>query len=148
MNCAAIHRSMGLGSSFVRSLSMDTWSEKQLRLMALGGNKKLRDQFQNYDLNDETVQIRYNTKAADFYRKYLRGLSENIPMNEGPPDYEVGRAQIPAEEKDLIDMGGREAPRSDFNTAPEHDPFHMFGALGHVASSVKDLGSSAISGAS
>jgi len=79
MNCAAIHRSMGLNASFVRSLGMDTWSEKQLRLMALGGNKKLRDHFQNYDLNDETVQVRYNTKAADYYRKLLRGLSENIP---------------------------------------------------------------------
>jgi ADP-ribosylation factor GTPase-activating protein 2/3 len=43
MNCAALHRSMGINVSFVRSLSMDTWSEKQLRLMALGGNKALRD---------------------------------------------------------------------------------------------------------
>lgn len=55
MNCAALHRSMGVAISFVRSLSMDTWSEKQLKLMALGGNKKLREFFQNYDLNDESV---------------------------------------------------------------------------------------------
>jgi len=42
-------------TSFVRSLSMDTWSEKQLRLMALGGNKKLKAFFDNYDLNEESV---------------------------------------------------------------------------------------------
>jgi ADP-ribosylation factor GTPase-activating protein 2/3 len=36
---------MGVAVSFVRSLSMDTWSEKQLKLMALGGNKKLREFF-------------------------------------------------------------------------------------------------------
>lgn len=45
MNCAAHHRSMGAHVSFIRSLSMDTWTEKQLRLMALGGNKKLKDLF-------------------------------------------------------------------------------------------------------
>ena len=56
MNCAALHRSMGVNVSFVRSLSMDTWSEKKLKLMAMGGNKKLKEFFQIYDLNDESVQ--------------------------------------------------------------------------------------------
>ena len=45
MNCAALHRSMGTGISFIRSISMDAWTEKQLKLMALGGNKKLKDFF-------------------------------------------------------------------------------------------------------
>ena len=43
MNCAALHRSMGLSISFVRSLSMDSWTEKQLRMMALGSNKNLKN---------------------------------------------------------------------------------------------------------
>ena len=82
MNCAAIHRSLGVHISFVRSLSMDTWSEKQLKLMSIGGNKKLHEYFQNYDLNDESVQTRYKTKAADFYRVQLRTESDNIPLND------------------------------------------------------------------
>ena len=45
MNCAALHRSMGVATSYVRSLSMDTWSERQLELMALGGNKELKNYF-------------------------------------------------------------------------------------------------------
>lgn len=61
---------------------MDTWTEKQLRLMALGGNKKLKDLFQNYDLNEESVQKRYNTRACEFYRLQLRSISENIPFND------------------------------------------------------------------
>ena len=48
--------------------------------MALGGNQKLKDFFQNYDLNDETVQVRYNTNAASFYRQMLRSSSENVPF--------------------------------------------------------------------
>ena len=98
MNCAALHRSMGVNVSFVRSLSMDTWSEKKLKLMALGGNKKLKEFFQIYDLNDESVQQRYNTRAADFYRLKLRSMGENIPFDEQNPSYEIGREQVPQDE--------------------------------------------------
>lgn len=82
---------MGLNVSFVRSLSMDTWNEKQLRLMALGGNKALKDYFQNYDLNEENINMRYNTRSADFYRLKLRCMSEMIPFNDDAPNYEAGR---------------------------------------------------------
>jgi ADP-ribosylation factor GTPase-activating protein 1 len=55
MNCAAIHRSLGVNFSFVRSLSMDSWNEKQLKMMSLGGNKNLSEYFQFYELNEESV---------------------------------------------------------------------------------------------
>ena len=51
---------------------MDTWLESQLKLMALGGNKKLRDFFQNYDLNEEEVNVKYNSCASEYYRVLLR----------------------------------------------------------------------------
>ena len=41
LKCAGVHRSMGVQVSFVRSLTLDSWSEKQLRMMSLGGNLKL-----------------------------------------------------------------------------------------------------------
>ena len=88
MNCAALHRSMGLGTSFVRSLSMDTWTEKQLRLMALGGNAKLKSFFENYDLHEENLQLRYSTRAAEYYRLQLRSVCENIPFDEEKPSYD------------------------------------------------------------
>jgi ADP-ribosylation factor GTPase-activating protein 2/3 len=45
MNCAAVHRSLGVHNSFVKSLSMDQWTDKQLKLMSLGGNKHLYEYF-------------------------------------------------------------------------------------------------------
>lgn len=50
---------------------MDTWNEEQLKLMSMGGNKNLFDFFDHYDLNEEGVQTKYNTKAADFYRQMV-----------------------------------------------------------------------------
>ena len=68
LNCSGIHRSYGVHISFVRSISMDSWSDKQLKCMSLGGNKALHDFFQEYDLNSESSDVRYHTRAAEFYR--------------------------------------------------------------------------------
>jgi len=45
ITCAGAHRSLGVGTSFVRSLHMDTWSEAQLESLRQGGNAQLRDYF-------------------------------------------------------------------------------------------------------
>lgn len=66
--------------------------------MALGGNTKLQEFFQIYDLNDESVQQRYGTRGADFYRLQLRTMCENIPLSDQKPTYESGREQMPVSE--------------------------------------------------
>ncbi|KAH9977661.1 hypothetical protein BGW80DRAFT_1435409 [Lactifluus volemus] len=38
LQCAGIHRGFGVHISFVRSVSMDTWQEDQVRRMKIGGN--------------------------------------------------------------------------------------------------------------
>ena len=55
MNCAGVHRGLGVHISLVRSQSMDSWNEKQLKFMSLGGNAKLAQYFKNYDLDDEPL---------------------------------------------------------------------------------------------
>lgn len=49
-------------------------------------------------MNDESVQLRYSTRAAAYYRLHLKSDSEDIPFNESKPEYAVGREQIPADE--------------------------------------------------
>eukprot|EP00352_Strombidinopsis_acuminata_P000713 CAMPEP_0176345248 /NCGR_PEP_ID=MMETSP0126-20121128/5310_1 /TAXON_ID=141414 ORGANISM="Strombidinopsis acuminatum, Strain SPMC142" /NCGR_SAMPLE_ID=MMETSP0126 /ASSEMBLY_ACC=CAM_ASM_000229 /LENGTH=37 /DNA_ID= /DNA_START= /DNA_END= /DNA_ORIENTATION= len=36
--------------------------------MHLGGNERLAKFFSNYDLQEETIEVKYKTKAADYYR--------------------------------------------------------------------------------
>jgi hypothetical protein len=48
---------------------MDAWNEKQLKMMSIGGNKSLLSFFKNFDLNEDPLQTKYKTKAAEFYRK-------------------------------------------------------------------------------
>ena len=55
--------------SFMRSLLMDKLTQKQMNLLKTGGNKRLFDFLRDYDLIYESPQMRYNTKAAKYYRE-------------------------------------------------------------------------------
>ena len=112
---------MDILSSFVKSLSMDNWNEKQLRLMALGGNKNLKEFNSNYDLADENVQLRYNTRAADFYRLKLRCISEMMSFDEEKPTYDAGREQISAEDMRSSDSAFREEQEINSSLPPQRE---------------------------
>eukprot|EP00936_MAST-01D_sp_MAST-1D-sp1_P002551 g2551.t1 len=43
LECSGLHRSLGVHISFVRSMTMDSWSDKQLGSMRAGGNEKFRN---------------------------------------------------------------------------------------------------------
>jgi len=68
-NCSLVHRNFGMQISFVRSISMDAWTTKQLTMMENGGNAKFREFMSAFNLDKEAQVNKYKTKAADFYRK-------------------------------------------------------------------------------
>ena len=68
ISCSGLHRSLGVQYSQVRSLTLDSWSERQLKMMTLGGNKALREYLKGYDLGEESVAVKYKSKAAEYYR--------------------------------------------------------------------------------
>jgi hypothetical protein len=80
---------------------MDSLSQVQLTNLETGGNQQLYKFFDYYDLNSETIQKRYFTKAAEFYRLKLKELCEKGVSKDGKgldfttfddkPNYEEGR---------------------------------------------------------
>ncbi|GJE84345.1 ArfGap-domain-containing protein [Phanerochaete sordida] len=48
LQCAGVHRGFGVHVSFVRSVSMDTWQEEQIKRMQLGGNAPFKKFLQQY----------------------------------------------------------------------------------------------------
>ncbi|GHJ86558.1 hypothetical protein NliqN6_2960 [Naganishia liquefaciens] len=49
LECSGIHRSFGVHISFVRSVTMDKWTEEQLRKMRVGGNANFTAFCEAYD---------------------------------------------------------------------------------------------------
>jgi hypothetical protein len=49
-------------------------------MMSLGGNKELHEFLQQYDLNDESIQTKYKTRAAEYYRQKVSCLKVLINL--------------------------------------------------------------------
>lgn len=94
LSCSGIHRSYGVDISFIRSATMDSWNQKQLKCMQLGGNNGLGEFLSSYDLMSKPMDVRYQTKAAEYYRKGLKTLANEDEFNDEKPDYEEGRMAI------------------------------------------------------
>ena len=73
LNCSGIHRSLGVHVSFVRSATMDTWTQAEARMMEKGGNNMQRKFFDKYGLHEQTPhREKYNHAVAEAYRGKLK----------------------------------------------------------------------------
>jgi len=68
---------------------MDTWNEKQLRKMEVGGNERFRQFITKYGLDKLAVDDRYNTKACEWYRQKITALASG---EEAPPEVDEASA--------------------------------------------------------
>jgi len=95
LDCSVHHRALGVTISLVRSVSMDSWSDGQLRVMSLGGNQRLWDFFEVYHLNGPVPHaFKYTTLAARYYRDLLRARAENELLSNPPPKPEEGQQSV------------------------------------------------------
>ena len=81
-NCAGDHRGFGVHISFVRSQTLDKWSEDQIKVMEISGNERLKTFFMCYNIKIQPGAFKYQTKAAQYYRdllQYESGLSLDKP---------------------------------------------------------------------
>ena len=84
LKCAGIHRGFGMSVSLIRSLQIDSWTEKQLLYLTKGGNKNFKNNLSEFNIAETAaLDIKYKSKAADYYRKYLK----NEVDREGDPNY-------------------------------------------------------------
>lgn len=90
LECSGKHRGLGVHISFVRSVTMDSWSEIQLKKMETGGNERLNAFLAQYGVPKETdIVTKYNTRAAGIYRERIQALAEGRAWRDPPVEKEV-----------------------------------------------------------
>lgn len=74
LSCAGQHRSLGVHVSFVRSTTLDSWTQDQLQLMAVGGNQRAKQFFKQhgwYEQGADKIEQKYTSRAAQLYKTTL-----------------------------------------------------------------------------
>jgi len=116
IEAAGVHRSLGVGVSFVQSTSLDAWKPMHLRMMELGGNRRFQDFLREQGVSEDApIREKYSTRAAEWYRRNLRALAEGSPA---PPPLLPGTGRLPARACDdpearLLDLVFREVAPAD-----------------------------------
>ena len=124
IECGAIHRGLGVDKSYIRSITLDNWTDKQFEYMIKGGNKQLKDLLQTYsfDRKSMTHEQFYKTKLMAYYKKFLKSKVENKEFLENPPskdeafkEYYVNKNSFEENKYSSIGSSENETEKNDNN---------------------------------
>jgi hypothetical protein len=76
---------MGVHTTFVRSVDLDEWTQRQIDAMRLGGNANAQKYFREHGLTDMhgKIEKKYTSKAAKAYRTELEKQVEAAAAQRG-----------------------------------------------------------------
>jgi len=70
LDCSSTHRGMGVHTTFVRSVDLDEWTQRQIDAMRLGGNGNAKTFFRQHGLSEMhgKIEQKYQSRAAVAYK--------------------------------------------------------------------------------
>lgn len=124
LECSGKHRGLGVHISFVRSVTMDSWSEIQIKKMDAGGNEHLNKFLAQYGISKETdIIAKYNSNAASVYRDRIQALAEGRQWRDPPIVKESIGGGGMNKKPPLSQGGGRDSGNGGWDNWDNDDSF-------------------------
>ncbi|KAI3453406.1 hypothetical protein Pfo_010069 [Paulownia fortunei] len=121
IDCSAIHRSLGVHVSFVRSTNLDSWTPEQLKMMSFGGNNRAQVFFKQHGWTDGgKIEAKYTSRAAELYRQLLsKEVAKSNAEEAGLPSSPVASQSV-RPSNGFSDINTDEDPkRGSLNNSPK-----------------------------
>lgn len=132
LECAGIHRGLGVHISFVRSITMDQFKPEEVLRMEKGGNEKCKQYFEEKGLDlDLPAKSKFDNYVAADYKDYLTCVVEGREFVEKDHSGEVlpqkGAVETPAavSKAPQIDRAKNEAYFAQLGSANEKRPENL-----------------------
>lgn len=120
LECSGLHRGLGVHLSFVRSVSMDSWKDREIKSMRVGGNAALIEHFKKYGVENLPIKKKYETPAAAMYREIILARREG---REEPVDIQPFIEEYEAEQK-LLQSKAAETSRPSMISSDDTRSFN------------------------
>lgn len=103
VDCAGTHRGYGVNVSYIRSNLIDKWNETQISFLKVGGNKRLRELLNLYEIPKSTTpDVIYNSKLLEYHRNQIKNDVTKGPQLLMPPLEECLQPTKPIENSEGI----------------------------------------------
>ena len=86
-DCAKVHiQNIGTDKHYIKTIFGDAWDQYQIKIIQIGGNKRLWDFFKQYNgLEQKLIQSKYDSAPAKYYKKKLAAEVNNLPFDAKEP---------------------------------------------------------------
>ena len=88
--CSEEHKNFEIGTNIIKSISLEQWNKNQLKIMKIGGNKRLKLFLENYNVPKNIgKKDLYNSKLMVYYRRQLKAEADGeLLLDQLPPKEE------------------------------------------------------------
>lgn len=138
LDCAGVHRSLGVYLDFIKSIGLDTWDRESYLPVKYGGNSRFKEYLVSQEINDLDINEKYqNSKIIEYSKILMEDIKKQTGQNLKSAE-NTTKSSIKGSAKDYRKINNESIKESNQSVAEEKIYNHD---SGNLRSSISSIGS-------